>query len=365
MTLRVRRLATSDELRSIGGVWSELTEQSAHSTPFMSQDWFECCRIAAADQSPEVLLVSDSVAPVALVPLHRRTSTRRGLPARYLSLLDCPDSPFADIVPAGAAEPVARAVLEHLATRSDWDILELGRLPSDSPTLKAFEGECEGRLHCRRAGAEMSPYLAIDGTWQAFYSSRSQRFKKTIRNIQNRLARLGTVAIEEHRSLEPAGPLFEEMIDLTRRSWKAEEGVAIATMPRMKEFFAELSRRATQRGWLSVWVLRLDGRAIAMEYQLRDKGVVHALRADFDLEYGTASPGSALNFEIARSLFERGEIREYQMGPGLNEYKMRWASGSHETVRLHVYRAGLYPNLLHFGETVLAPAVRRVRDRLR
>lgn len=365
MSLQVRRLATSAELRSISGVWSELAEQAIHPTPFMSQDWFECCRIAADDESVELLLVSDSVAPVALVPLRHRTSTRRGLRAKYLSLLDCPDSPFADIIPSGAGEPVAGAVLAHLATRSDWDILELGRLPSDSPTLKAFEGECEGRLHQRRAGAEMSPYMAIEGTWQAFYASRSQRFKKTIRNIQNRLARLGTVAFEEHRSLDPAGPVFEEMIDLTRRSWKAEEGVAIATMPRMREFFAELSRRATERGWLSLWLLRLEGRAIAMEYQLRDKGVVYALRADFDLEYAASSPGSALNFEIARSLFERGEVREYQMGPGLNEYKMRWASGSHETVRLHAYRDGLYPTLLHFGETVLAPALRRVRDRLR
>jgi hypothetical protein len=53
------------------------------------------------------------------------------------------------------------------------------------------------------------------------------------------------------------------------------------------------------------------------------------------------------------------------MGPGLNEYKMRWASGTHETVRLHVYRPGLYPALLHLLETRIVPAGRLVRERLR
>lgn len=365
MSLRVRRFTTATELQAVAPVWAELAEQGGQGTPFATHEWFECCRVAAGTREVEVLQVEDAGVPICLVPLQRETVRHRGLPVRHLSLLDCPDSPFADLVPAGGGQPLVATLLEHLATRSDWDILELGRLPADSPTLKAFEGELEGRLRYRRVGSEMSPYLAIDGSWQAFYGSRSQRFKKTIRNIQNRLARLGTVSVEEHRTLDPQGPLFEEMIDLTGRSWKADRGVAIATMPRMREFFSALSRRATERGWLSLWLLRLDGRPIAMEYQLCANGTAYALRADYDLEYASASPGSSLNFEVARALFERGDVREYHMGPGLNEYKMRWATGSHETVRLHAYRPGLYPGLVHVVETRIVPAVRRLRERFR
>ncbi|HEY7203380.1 MAG TPA: GNAT family N-acetyltransferase [Methylomirabilota bacterium] len=301
---------------------------------------------------------------MSLVPLHRRTTKVHGFPVRCLSLLDCPDSPVGDLIPAGGDRLLVATLLDHLVARSDWDILELGRLPIESATLKLFESELEGRLRYRRAGSEQSPYLAIDGSWPEFYSSRSQRFKKTIRNIQNRLARLGSITVEEHRTLDAQGRLLEELIELTGRSWKADRGVAIATMPRMREFFSELSRRAARHGWLSLWLLRLDGRPIAMEYQLRANGVAYALRADYDLDYAAASPGSSLNFEVARALFERGDVREYHMGPGLNEYKMRWASGTHETVRLHVYRGGLYPALLHLLETRAVPMARRLRERL-
>jgi CelD/BcsL family acetyltransferase involved in cellulose biosynthesis len=365
MSWQVRRLTSEADMRAVAPVWSELSEQHGHAAPFATYDWFECCRIAAPTPDVEVLQLEDAGVPVCLIPLQRRTMRHRGLPTRYLSLLDCPDSPFGDLVPAGGGQPLVATVLDHLTARSDWDILELGRLPAESPTLKVFEGELEGRLRYRRAGSEMSPYLAIDGSWQAFYGSRSPRFKKTIRNIQNRLARLGTITVEEHRTLDPQGRLLEEMIDLTGRSWKADRGVAIATMPRMREFFSELSRRAAEHGWLSLWLLRLDGRPIAMEYQLRANGVAYALRADYDLAHAAASPGSSLNFEIARALFERGEVREYHMGPGLNDYKMRWASGTHETVRLHVYRPGFYPALLHLVETRMVPAARRFRERAR
>lgn len=364
MSWRVRRLTTSTEFQAAAPVWADLAEQGGHGTPFATYDWFECCRIAAPTPDVEVLQFEDAAVPVCLIPLHRRTARYRGVPVRYLSVLDCPDSPFGDLIPAGGGQPLVGALLDHLAARSDWDILELGRLPAESPTLKVFESGLDGRLRYRRAGREMSPYLAIEGTWPAFYGSRSQRFKKTIRNVQNRLARLGTVTLEEHRTLDPQGRLLEEMVDLTGRSWKAERGVAIATMPRMRAFFSDLSRRAAEHGWLSLWLLRLDGRAIAMEYQLRANGIAYALRADYDLDYAAASPGSALNFEVARALFDRGDVREYHMGPGLNEYKMRWASGTRETVRLHVYRAGLYPALLYLVETRVVPTGRRVRERL-
>jgi CelD/BcsL family acetyltransferase involved in cellulose biosynthesis len=364
MTLRVRWLTRAEDLRTAASIWPELAAQSAHSTLFEGGDWFECCCLALVGGSLELLVVEDSVAPVALIPLVRWTGRMRGLPVRYLSLLECPDSPFADLALTGPAQPVIRALLEHLEPRSEWDILEFGKLPATSASLKALEAELPGRLPWRHAGVDQTPYLAIEGTWPAFFAAKSQRFKKTIRNIKNRLDRLGTVTVEEHRVVEPLGSIFEEMIDLTRRSWKADCGVAIATMPRMREFFAELSERATRHAWLSLWFLRLDGLPIAMEYQLRSNGTAYALRADYDLAHAAVSPGSALNFAIAQSLFERKDIREYQMGPGLNEYKMRWATGCHETVRLQVYRAGAYSRLLHLVETRAVPAIRRLRERL-
>ena len=365
MTLRIRRVESARDFQSLASVWAELAARSGQSSPFVSHDWFSCCWPAVGpDRTPEALVVEDGAHPVGLVPLMRWRERRQGLPVRRLALLECPDTPFIDVVVAGDARPVVATLLDHLAARSDWDAASLQKLPATSPVLKALETALPGRFSWRRAGVSLSPYMAIAGTWDAFWQGTTQRFKKTCRNIQNRLERAGRVTVEEHTSVDPDGPLFAEVIDLTRRSWKADRGVAIATMPNMHGFFAGLTRRASARGWLSLWALRLDGQLVAMEYQLRDGGRVNALRADYDLAHREVSPGSALSFAIARALFERGGVHEYDMGPGVNDYKLRWATGTHEAVHLMIYRCSTYGRLLHTLDTAVLPVARRLRERL-
>jgi CelD/BcsL family acetyltransferase involved in cellulose biosynthesis len=365
MSLRIRRVQSEAEFLALAAAWTDLAARSGQTSPFMSHDWFACCWPAVRpERRPEVLVVEDASHLAAIIPLMEWTERQRGMPVRRLALLECPDTPFIDVLVAGSAPPVAAALIEHLGERRDWDVASLQKLPAASPMLKALEAALPGRLPWRRANASVSPYLAIEGDWDAFWKGTSQRFKKTCRNIQNRLERAGRVAIEEHTQVDPEGPLFGELLDLSRRSWKGDRGVAIATMPNMQGFFAALTRRASELGWLSVWTLRLDGRLVAMEYQLRHDGRVNALRADFDPALREVSPGSALNFAVARALFERGGVHEYDMGPGLNEYKLRWATDSHDAGHLMVYRPTVYGRLLHLLDSRVLPAVRRVRERL-
>ena len=365
MSLRIRRVETEAEFQALAGVWTDLAERGGQTSPFLSHDWFACCWPAVGpDRRPEVVLVEDGGQLVAAVPFMRWKERQRGMPVRRLALLECPDTPFIDVLLGGPARPIAMALVEHLAARRDWDVASLQKLPAASPMLKELEAALPGRLPWRRAEASLSPYLALAGDWDAFWKGTSQRFKKTCRNIQNRLERAGAVRIEEHHEVDVDGPLFAELLELSRRSWKGGRGVAIATMPNMHGFFAALTRRASARGWLALWTLRLDGALVAMEYQLRHAGRVNALRADFDPALRDVSPGSALSFAIARALFERGGVHEYDMGPGLNEYKLRWATGNHEGTHLMVYRPTAYGRLLHILDTRVRPAVRRVRERL-
>ena len=76
------------------------------------------------------------------------------------------------------------------------------------------------------------------------------------------------------------------------------------------------------------------------------------------------SPGAALNLRIIRSLFERQDVHQYNMGPGANPYKVRLATGSQET-GISVYAPTQYGRMLHGFETRLLPALRRLRDKVR
>jgi CelD/BcsL family acetyltransferase involved in cellulose biosynthesis len=279
-----------------------------------------------------------------------------------VGMLNAPDTAFADWLIVGRPEPVIEVVLADLAGRRDWDVLALNALPAASLTLKALHAWLPGHYRWQPLPPLRSPYLNTTGTWEEFWAGTSQRFKKTVRNVRNRLAKAGNVSVEEHRAVSPDSSVFTDLLAVSERSWKAPRSLAIATMPAMPGFFRDLTAHASQRGWLRLWIMRLDGLPVATEYQLEADGRVHALRADFDSAVpDDLSPGTHLSAEIVRALFGRETVYEYDMGPGDDEYKSRWAGAARELGRLRIFRPGAYGALLYTAEARVLPTVRRLR----
>lgn len=363
--MKIRLVTSLREFDSLAPVWRDVVAAGGQTSPFLSHDWFACCwRTAGPDRRRELWMVEDTSGPLALIPLTRWRSRGWGMPIRVLSFLESPDTPFVDILIAQRSEEVIHTFLNALRARSDWDVLSIRKLPAESPTVKMLEAGLVNGFPWREGDRERSPYVTISGDWEEFVHQRSQRWRKTLRNQENRLQRRGAVTVEEHCEVDPSGSVFAEVMAVSQQSWKGPRGLAIATMEGMPRFFREFTHRASRNGWLHLWILRLDGRAIATEYQIGAGDTLHALRADFDSALADLSPGANLNLHILRTLFERGRVAQYDMGPGPNSYKLRWATGEHEAVMLTIYAPTAYGRLFHRIETRVVPLLRRLRARL-
>jgi hypothetical protein len=156
---------------------------------------------------------------------------------------------------------------------------------------------------------------------------------------------------EEHRMIDLQSSFFEEVLASIGHSYQSNWGIAVATMSRTREFFQELTRRAVRNSWLSLWSLRLNGRLVALEYQLRSHGQVHALWSGDAPAYRTFQPRNALQMLILRRLFGKGCIYEYSLGPDLQTDHPWWATSHHETVHLKLYQPNFYARLLCRLET--------------
>jgi CelD/BcsL family acetyltransferase involved in cellulose biosynthesis len=157
--------------------------------------------------------------------------------------------------------------------------------------------------------------------------------------------------------------LLEDVIQLSARSWKQSTGLTL-DQPGPEAFIRRLVPHAATNGWLSVWILKLDGKLSASEIQLQYGGHVHALRADYDLSLRQHSPGSYLNWKLLESLFEKGLIR-YWMGPGNNSYKAQWTEEFDSLSTLRVYSTTMRGRMLAFWDQTLRPILRRGRSALR
>ena len=310
---------------------------------------------------PLVLLVRDSSAVVGIVPLLSQRTSWRVFPTRLLSVMQNQDSPFVDLIlPRKHTARALTTLFEHLSARSGWDMWAAARIDCASATAHRLAACLDGQRHLR-ALCGRSPILNVEGTWEDFWKAQSQRFKKTVRNVTNRVERLGRIDIIDQATVGTAADCLDVFQAVAAKSWKAALPVSVTGNAGIANFFRELTAAVHARGQLALWVLRLDGVPISTEYHVRDGDTVYALRSDFDERYREVSPGAHLNAFIMRTYFER-DVRVYDMGPGESEYKRRWATGEREFETFWLFRQSPYALALYNVEHHAVPRLRRARE---
>ncbi len=358
----IRSVTSLREFDALAETWREVTTESNQTSPFLSHDWFACCwRTAGPNRRRELWLLEDVAGPIGLVPVVYSKSRVHGLPVRLIEFLGAPYTPFVDFPIARGADEVIAALLDSLCVRRGWDVFSLPKLRIDSATCKALEAALPGKLLWRVTGKIRSPYIETSSTWEEFLRTKLERLPNPAQPLETRIQDGHRISVEEHREVDPDGPIFSEVMDVSRDGWNVKGGLGIPTMQGIPRFFRELTRRASANGWLHLWILRRDGRAVATQYQIGDHGSVYALRGDFDSSLGTLSPGAYLNFHIAQALFKRRHVREYEIGPCADIYTLRWVSGAHEAVGINIYAPTAYGRLLHGIDGRLVPLARRTQ----
>jgi CelD/BcsL family acetyltransferase involved in cellulose biosynthesis len=149
----------------------------------------------------------------------------------------------------------------------DWDVFVGENLPGDEGWSARLGGQV-----IRREG---NPALRATDGFEQFLGRRSSSFRKQVRYRERQLFRRHHVRYR----LSQADTLDADLDTLFRlhaarfRSESAFGGSRTT-------FHRAFAHRASDRGWLRLWILELDGRPVAAEYgfRLRGRGIVLPVR---------------------------------------------------------------------------------------
>jgi len=338
--LHVEEINSESEWAAIRHSWDALLQTMEANLPFLTYDGFSnSFQNFNGEKQLHILAVREGSTLVGVAPLWQFQERRYFVMVKKLGFITCPDMPFVDfLIQPNKRREVLSTLLDHLqgSRPKAWDVLSLEQWPGDSPNFQLFrELLFERHKHFFIGQTSQTPYIQITGEWEAFLQTRSVRFRKSHRNIVNKVNRQHKV--EPHCFVkESEGTVYDTVLDVTTRGWKHRAGLAISSREDFRGFFKQLTDIASQKGWLMVWLLTFDGKAVAVEYDLVWDKKVYALRADFDDAYRSYSPGTYLEYHIIRNLFENGYI-EYSTGPGMNEYKLHWTDQVRDNMALDLY----------------------------
>lgn len=328
--LRVREVHSEPDFLQLRVAWNRLVGRVSGDV-FLRHEWFQAAWAwRRTDAVLHIVCVYDGEQLIGILPLMRTPHRASG---RVLEFLCAPDTQWCDVlIDPEAGQAVGRCLVEHIVDRaSQWDVLRLERLAATSQVaIWLAPALVEKGLPVRLEEAGRNIFVDLEQSWDDYKNSLSRSLKKTRNLAANRFAAVGSASLQWVRSstLDPVQlqRCLDEVVGISAQSWKQTTGTSL-DCPAPQAFLRALTDFAVKEDWLSLWFLRIDGRAVAMEYQILSEGRVYALRADFDNSLRSMSPGSYLNYCMLEQLFASG-LKRYYMGPGNNPYKARWSTRS-------------------------------------
>jgi len=364
--LHITKISNYSDFLALKEDWNNLLKESGNESIFLRHEWFDCWWRSHGEtyedkQDLFILLVKDKGKCRGIMPLKTSRIKYRGLQVNKLGFLQSGLSPHADFILTSEKEKSIRELLRFLKGREVWDVLILNKLPTRSENynllLKLLKEH--NILFGIKRGLN-TPAINTCGDWSAFFSQRSAKFKKSLRNKLNRAKRRSSLQIERLSDLNDIKNALPLMFEVSKNSWKAKLKQSIVDSTEYTDFLNYFTDETGEKGWINIWLLKDGDEPIAYEYHLKYNGKVYPIGADFDERFRNLSPGSILEYHIIKSLFEDSEVTEYNTCAHSYKYLRNWTDVIEPHVDIEIFNSKTLPLFLYSLEYKLLPYLRHV-----
>jgi CelD/BcsL family acetyltransferase involved in cellulose biosynthesis len=242
-------------------------------------------------------------------------------------------TPVFDLVAAddAAVRALADALFRQRARR-----VTLGRLASRGTCAGLEASGADAGYRTAETPVARSPYVACARSLADHERALSRNLRHDVQRRMRRLCEEGSVAIDVMGDGTDLAGLLDEGFGVEALSWKGAQGTAIASDPRTRAFYEAVARWASARGWLRLAFLRVDGRAIAFQFDLEADRTYYSLKIGYDPAFDRYSPGKLLAFSMVARAVSTG-LTTYEL-LGLDEpWKERWTSTFREYVGFQAF----------------------------
>jgi len=328
--LRFRTIEDVAELNRVEQEWNSLLEASTSNGLFLSWEWMSLWwRHFGGGRRLRVMEVRNGETLLALLPMCIVSGRIEFLGTGSVG------SDYLDAIVHAAHEPaVNTAIVEML--KDTGRIMRFGQLGSNAAVQTVAERLARNGYRIVERPTGICPYLTLDGlTWDGFLSSLGQSHRENVRRRIRQLEKTGAT-FEMTTTEAERGRNLQILFALHARCWEKRGGSDAFHTSELISFHEEFSRLALDRGWLRLFVLRVNGKPAAAVYGFHRNGKFYFYQSGFDPDFGNSSVGLvALALTIRHAIAEKAI--EFDFLHGNEEYKFRWTRNSRDLKCIEAY----------------------------
>ena len=340
-SMAVETIADASGFAALHREWDELLQASDSDCLFLTWEWlYTWWTHLGGDRKLSILVARCEGELAALAPCVLRPPSLLG--RRPLPVLEFLGSGFAGsdyldiIIRRGHESEARRALALRLAGKRimlNWTQLKRsGCLAAGVASALGEKG-----WGVAQSVTNTCPYIGLTGkSWESYLATLGSEHRYNFNRKWKRLNRDFTVHFDHVRTQAQCRESLDSMIAKHNLRWRDRGGSDAFHTPGLVAFHREFSQAALDRGWLRLYVLRLDGEPAAYIYGFLYHGTFYFYQSGFDAKYDKHSVGLVTMGLAIKSAIAEG-AGEYDLLHGNEAYKSHWSCDSRELIRLELY----------------------------
>lgn len=299
--MTVRIISTAKQLRALEPAWARLLALSPSRDAFQTHGWMELWFEHFGATCEMFVLAWEHEGEVsAIAPFVISSERRQRMLVRVLRFpLKESAGPLRCDLLLGAMPEIALDALVGFLNqqRSRWDIADLSGIRMDGPTSTLLANSAQ------RAGWVVEPvvistsarYIPVEIDWEAYLRSRSQHFRKRLRQQRTRLDRVGTYSFRRVDTRHDLSAALDSVREILQKRYNVSAWSALPSEDQETlHFFESLCKRFARAGMLDLRLLEIEGQPVACLISLIDAQKVYPLLTKYDPAFEAVSPGRAV-----------------------------------------------------------------------
>lgn len=342
--ITVAEFRTTQQLRELRMLWTELWLKTKNASFFQSYDWYAArWNQLGNDESPAVFAVSIAGKPVGILPWSRCTAAAGFGRIRRLTDGSANWSAFNRPIGPNPTATLA-AVMRHLKNnRRDWDVIDLRHIDGDgSDRGRTANAMRTVGLRHRAAAGDRTASVLMNVNWPEYWASRPRELHREYHLAEQRLAAFGEVRYARFRPLpgadNPRWDLFSAFLRANRDGMFPDSGARRPALTKSQQaVLSKVHESAVQAGAVDLNLLYVNNRPTAAAYSFVSDGRVEGVQFGIATD-ATTDAATVLFGMMLRDSFERDDTF-YRFPVGDESTTTGWANHFETSRRLTHYPA--------------------------
>jgi hypothetical protein len=244
------------------------------------------------------------------------------------------------IVQERRRKQVIQRIYDYLyqEAKSLWDVLCLAEIPAESPSIDIlYESIGKDGKVIEIIEHTGCPVIKVTESIQDFLNGISANERHNLSRKSKRLQQLGQVEYYRASLSRDVQKEMDAFVELHQMRWEQKGSAGSFKSRRFLDFHRELLGVISQRGWVYLDFLVLNGEKVAGQYGYSYNGTYYFYLPGLNpVVSPEVSPGKHLTFHCLGQAFREG-CKEIDFLRGTADYKMAWANGLRRSVTLRLY----------------------------